>query len=729
MGALPNADTAMRPQLRDDVRFVECPDGAYVHSDYGACTLRGRQAYAWLARLAPALTGRHTLAELTAHLPDDRRAMVERLVGRLAEQRFVVDARQARSHGLTAAELREYAEEIAFIGYALDSPEARFERIRRAQLVLTGSGPLLEALVGACAGSGWRRITVICPAPEAAGRAADAARRDPAQEISTLASTHDTGLPGRAITGDADVLLQVSGDLDELVATARACEAASVVLGQALVGPAEVWLGQVGQPAATAVESGWHRLAGLPSAAPAPPDEDLLTGPVPTVVAAMQALAGFAHVAGLDTDTERRLTRVDLRTLDTLPHRFLAHPRAGARRTPDTLPHRLLTDPRAGARPGARSEAIGELTDALAAIMREDETPAAPGPAADRAGATQAGPAPALEQAAATLDAEGLLGLTSELVGSRLGAIGLLDEQALAQSPLAVCQAVVSDPFGALPGWAPSPLVHGWGPDQRTARLRCLLAALATYGLLALGPGEEAVWGVELPGGRPRPVPRAALRLDGSGTPRAPLGTGAGLSWPEALAAGLRAHCEHLPATHLPAAPDDHTSSGATVTHTDSGATVTHAGPGVTAAHAGPGATAARAGSGGTDAEALLRQLALAGESPRIRDLTTALGVPAVALTPPGREALVSAAATVPDARRDGLERLLLRWQSRTSRQHAYAGARPLWPPDGDPSQAVRTMAGALRRAGKVPVAVPLDGDPEAARLLPFVLRVVLVDD
>ncbi|MFC7111091.1 hypothetical protein ACFQQB_68260 [Nonomuraea rubra] len=41
----------------------------------------------------------------------------------------------------------------------------------------------------------------------------------------------------------------------------------------------------------------------------------------------------------------------------------------------------------------------------------------------------------------------------------------------------------------------------------------------------------------------------------------------------------------------------------------------------------------------------------------------------------------------------------------------------------------MRTMAGALRRAGKVPVAVPLDGDPEAARLLPFVTRVVLLDD
>ncbi|GAA3162310.1 hypothetical protein [Nonomuraea salmonea] len=95
----------MRPQLRDDVRFVECPDGAYVHSDYGACTLRGRQAYAWLTRLAPALTGHHTLGELTANLSGDRKAMVERLVGQLAEWRFVVDARQAGAHGLSEMEL------------------------------------------------------------------------------------------------------------------------------------------------------------------------------------------------------------------------------------------------------------------------------------------------------------------------------------------------------------------------------------------------------------------------------------------------------------------------------------------------------------------------------------------------------------------------------------------------------------------------------------------------
>ncbi|MEV0621987.1 hypothetical protein AB0I81_52320 [Nonomuraea sp. NPDC050404] len=747
-----------------------------MHSDYGACTLRGRQAYAWLARLAPALTGRHTLAELTAQLPGDRRAMVEGLVGRLAEQRFVVDARQARPHGLTGAELSVYAEEIAFIGYALDSPQERFERIRRARLVLTGEGPLLEALVGACVGTGWRHVTIIGPDPGPAARAANAARRDPAQEFRTLTTATDPAAPGWVIAGDpdapdrviagdadkpdrviagdvdapgwvipgdADVVLQVSADLDSLVATARACEAAGVVLGQVYAGPSEVWMSQVGRPSVTAAESGWHRLAGLSGAVPVAPDEDLLAGPVPTVVAAMPALACFSHVTGLDTGSERTLTRVDLRTLDTLPHRFLPHPRAATR-------------------PGGGPEAIEELTKALA--------PHAPAPGT--APALGIAPAPGIAPSADVEPSELLGRLTEELVDSRLGLLGMLDEQALAQSPLAVCQAVVSDPFGALPGWAPRPRAFGWGPDQRTARLRCLLAALATYGLLALAPDRKGtIWGVNLPDGLPHPVPETSLRLTGrgtstgtgigtgtgtgtgvsngsgsgsgtgigtstgTGTPRPPIGTGAGLSWLEALAAGLRSHCEHLLATHLSATPDHQADpagpAGTSAPAATSTAGTPTAGTFTTATLATDRAESTARLETREDplAEALLRQLMLAGETPQIRDHTDVLGVPAVALTIPGRETLVSVAATVPDAVRDALERVLLRWQSRTTDQHAYAEARPFWSPDGDPAEAVRTMAGALRRAGKVPVAVPLDGDPEAFRLLPFVTRVVLLDD
>ncbi|WP_169947004.1 hypothetical protein [Microbispora sp. H11081] len=631
--------------MRDDVRFVECPEGVYVHSDYGSCTLRGRQAYAWLSRLAPVLTGRHSLAELTAQLPDDKRDMVEGLVGRLAEQRFVVDARQVRPHGLTEAELRTYAEEIAFIGYVLDSPEWRFERLRRSRLILAGDGPLLVALLEACAGSGWQRITVICPDTEAVAQAADRARRDPDQEIHAISAEDQH----RALTRDADVVLHIGTDIDTLVTSARACEAAGVVLGQALVRPAEVWLGQVGRPSATAAESGWHRLAALPAATPPHSGEDWLTGPVPAVVASMLALACFSHLTGLDavgTSQKLQLTRVDLRNLDTVPHRFVPHPRAVAR---TAVP---------------RAEAVLDTVRSLSAGV--------------------------------SVDAGELLDRTKDVVDSRLGILGMLDEQGLAQTPLSVCLATVSDPFGALPRWAPPPRVAGWGEDRRTARLRCLLAALATYGVLAAGPagradGEDVLWGVELPDGRPRPVPAAALRLTGAGALQAADGAGAGLSWAEAVAAGLRTHCETLLAARLRQDP----AAGVPVDLT---------------------------------AGALERQLTLAGERPDVRDHTSVLGVPALSFSVPGEPVLVSAAATAPAALRDGLERLLLRWQSRAEGQSAYAAARPLWAPEGDPAEAVRLMAGALCAAGRVPVAVPLGGDPEASRLLPYVTQVVLLE-
>ncbi|WP_169982727.1 hypothetical protein [Microbispora sp. H10836] len=618
----------------------------YVHSDYGSCTLRGRQAYAWLSRLAPVLTGRHSLAELTAQLPDDKRDMVEGLVRRLAEQRFVVDARQVRPHGLTEAERRTYAEEIAFIGYVLDSPEWRFERLRRSRLVLAGDGPLLVALLEACAGSGWQRITVICPDTEAVAQAADRARRDPRQEIHAVSAEDHP----RALTRDADVVLQVGTDIDTLVTSARACEAAGVVLGQALVRPAEVWLGQVGRPSMTAVESGWHRLAALPAVPPPRSREDWLVGPVPAVVASMLALACFSHLTGLDavgTSRKLQLTRVDLRNLDAVPHRFVPHPRAGARTA------------------APRAEAVRDAVLSPAAVD--------------------------------AVDAGELLDRTKDVVDSRLGLLGMLDEGGLAQDPLSVCLATVSDPFGALPRWTPPPRVVGWGEDRRTARLRCLLAALATYGVLAAGPAahadeEDVLWGVELPDGRTRPVPTAALRLAGAGALQSADGAGAGLSWAEAVAAGLRTHCETLLAARL--RQDPTAEAGVPVDLTG----------------------------------ALARQLTLAGERPDVRDHTSVLGVPALSFTVPGGPVLVSAAATAPAALRDGLERLLLRWQSRAEGQSAYAGARPLWAPAGDPAEAVRLMAGALRATGRVPVAVPLGGDPEASRLLPYVTQVVLLE-
>lgn len=156
----------MRPRLREDVRYVPCQGGVYLHSDRGACTFEGTQLHAWLTRLEPFLTGENTLDELTKVLPGYQRDMVNNLVLTLYEQGFVTDARADRPHSLTIAECRIYAAEIAFIRYSLDSAEYRFQLYRQARVTLLGNGPVLTAFLEAGLQSGLRdmRVTGYDPA-------------------------------------------------------------------------------------------------------------------------------------------------------------------------------------------------------------------------------------------------------------------------------------------------------------------------------------------------------------------------------------------------------------------------------------------------------------------------------------------------------------------------------------------------------------------------------------
>lgn len=84
----------MRPRLLGDVRYIECPEGVYIHGGLGSCLLAGRSVHRWIEVLAPRLQGRHSLDEITRGLPEEHREMVESLVATLVEQRFVVVAIQ-----------------------------------------------------------------------------------------------------------------------------------------------------------------------------------------------------------------------------------------------------------------------------------------------------------------------------------------------------------------------------------------------------------------------------------------------------------------------------------------------------------------------------------------------------------------------------------------------------------------------------------------------------------
>ncbi|MBF9133693.1 hypothetical protein I0C86_32875 [Plantactinospora sp. S1510] len=658
----------MKPRLREDVRFVEFPDGVYIHSDHGAATLAGSQAYAWLSRLAPALTGEYTLDEMTAGLAPDKRAMVEQLVTTLAEQRYVVDAQADEPHGLGIADRETYADEIAFIRYAADSAERRFERLRETPVAVVGRGPLVDALVAAVLHCGFRDIVVQTDGGQVAQVAG---RRDAGQSVRVERPADTVRVPS-----GAGLVLQVSDDRNDLIAMCRACADSDVQLGQVWVRPTEAWLTQVGPPEQTAAESAWRRLTDRPESDETVDVSDETvkvgsdtadgwwTGPVPTVVASQLAMACFARLTGLDAlptgspGPSPTLTRVDLRTLDTSAHRIRRHPLAAS----------------ASASPAGLSSGAGRPVD-LASV--------APVPAAtlwERVGVA---------------------------VDSRTGLIRLLDEGDLGQTPLWLCRATVADPLGTLPSWAPAPEVFGWGGDRVTARLRTLLGALAAYAGLAVPP-DSTPWGWDLSTRTVRPAPRWPRPA----TPyRPPVGVAAGLSWDDAVAAGLRAQCAALAARRHATTPE--------------------VGPDVDPADVAD----ARVGR-------LLRQLSLADEKVRVRELTGILGVATYAFSVEGRPTVVTCDPDPAEALRDGLERVLLAWQAGTAGDPVRPDSAPAWPPappagsgpasvdePGSGGDVVTRLVTALRSAGRVPVAVPLHHDPEAVRVLPFLVRVVLCDE
>ncbi|MFE1770847.1 hypothetical protein [Streptomyces sp. NPDC059008] len=614
------------------MRYVPCPDGVYLYGDRGARTLRGSHAYEWLRRLSPYLTGDHTVDELTAALPPAQRETVETTVRLLREHGFVTDVQDDTPHTLTPAERTTYAPEIAFIACALDSPEHRFQRHRDTRVLLLGRrapDPVLAAVVDAGVRSGWADIRVASGGTDTDGTGTGtgtwprAAKAARRDERQRIVATDDTGFAA------TDIVLQVSDRPHELIAVARECAEADVALAQVLLTGDEAWFSGVGRATETAAESLWHRLRGVHRDNVPPVDGPWLSGPVPALLAAHAVLGCFRHRTGLDESAVEEphptpATRLDLRTLDTSTHTALPHPSA------------------------ARPKAV---------------TTGDPGP----------------------LTRSGLPAHLPRLVDEHTGVLVALEAAELPQFPLAVQRAAVSDPYGVLPAWSPPPEEIGWAPDQETARLRALLAALSTYGWLAARPG--AAQGLDLVTGEVRRIPERSVPAPARGPFRVPAGVAAGLSRSDALAWALRQHCEALLVAQRAAG-----ASGRTLD--PCAAPVDEAG------------------------DFLLRQLELARQKVTAWDLTPLLGAPAYAVRAGDGDEVVACASTPQDALADGLERALLAWQGRRT----WRGA----PVSDETADAVDVLTEAVHKAGHHPVVEDLDGDAALAALVPHMVRVVL---
>lgn len=280
----------------------------------------------------------------------------------------------------------------------------------------------------------------------------------------------------------------------------------------------------------------------------------------------------------------------------------------------------------------------------------------------------------------------------------RLGLFGEPTERDFAQIPLRVCEVSVSDPAGLLGAGAPNPVVTGVGLDFPTARYRAALRAFAAYGSLMVDGRrlrDGFVTGYDLVSLEPVEVPAtlAFPALDGATVP--PVGAAAGYSRSEAIEAGLAEHCRRLTMAEL-------------------------------------SVPRARIDLSGLELDAAgdryRNMLAAIGQPVTVHDITGSTGVPTFLSYLDGEPVGCASRLSASDAITDTLEQTVLHYQTGIEGQTGDAPpAVPVAPPS--PSVDLAAAVAALRAHGHRPVAVPLDHDPEATRVMPYTVQVVLLDD
>lgn len=691
--------------LRPDAYCAQTPDGAYVLTHEGESAFTGRSVYQLIDRLTPFLDGRHSLAELTADLPAERRQMVRELITTLIERGAVRDVDRGGAPGAGPA---GHQHEVAFAGYFLDSPGPAFREYQDTVTLVIGAGRLGRAVAVAAARSGLRQVRVVttaeCPADlERPGAAGDGWRGDRQRLAGDLTHEEARNAIGSLLEG-VDLVLHASDR--PMVERARLLDQlgqeAGVPIAQTLVLDDHAWIASAGLGGRAGVSwtSGWRRLQARrrPDATRRPARDDALPPVAPdelsaTAVASQLVHGVFQAITLPAGATKDAMTRVELATLDSAACAYLPHPFA--------VP--------------AFATSGTDFADRIARLS-----------------------------AGARLDEQTFSRRAVACAGDQVGVFGDPAEREFAQIPLHVCEIEVSDPVGLLDPARPAPKVTGAGLDFATARYQAALKAFASYASLMIDPrrlntigdrradsrtdpdtmlsalksgqvtGLVQGYGVADGGTHLVDVSRVFPALRAPASPPAspyvpPPGVAAAYDWREAVIRGMVGQCLRLTLGDLAMSARPY--------------------PRVDLAGA---ALDAR----GDRYRALLAAI---GEPVTVYDVTGPLGVPTMVGYLGSVAAGCASSPSAVGALTDALEQVLVHYQARENDQPDYAPAPIRDIPDrlrgtttgplsGEPARDGTVLAAALAQRGHRPIAIPLDHDPEVGAIMPYIVHVVITN-
>ncbi|MGI5351374.1 TOMM precursor leader peptide-binding protein [Streptomyces sp. CA-250714] len=254
----------VRPRLRADALFTATDDGVLLQYPEGQFVLKGRTAYQWMCRLAPHLTGAHTLAELCHGLSEERRATVTAMVRTLLRSGVVRDVRGDDSAAHSGSSLLpeavrvRFRDQLAYLDHQLGGADAdsAFARFRATRVLIAGSGEAAESCAVTLLRNGLRTVTLSGPYEEPPSqllRERDSLRGDGCDAHVTVRPPGEHGGTERTATGGdpdgderagVDLVVACGTDHRELARHNRAALAGGPALlpltvldGTAVLGP------------------------------------------------------------------------------------------------------------------------------------------------------------------------------------------------------------------------------------------------------------------------------------------------------------------------------------------------------------------------------------------------------------------------------------------------------------------------------------------------------------
>ncbi|MGN7471228.1 putative thiazole-containing bacteriocin maturation protein [Brevibacillus sp. SAFN-007a] len=162
---------SLRLAVKRDTFFLPNPDGSvYFRNNVGTFRMEGEMIDQWVQQLLPIFNGEHTLAEITADLPEEYQAQIYQIADSLLQNGFARDVSERKPHQLSAAVVEQFSAQIGFVEHLVGSGGHAFQTYRQQKPLAIGAGPFLLALIQALWESGCPHIHYASTDPASVNR-------------------------------------------------------------------------------------------------------------------------------------------------------------------------------------------------------------------------------------------------------------------------------------------------------------------------------------------------------------------------------------------------------------------------------------------------------------------------------------------------------------------------------------------------------------------------------